>query len=85
MEEEKTTGLYNTDRNDGKPSWRIRRRIVVSVLIYCSLIIAYMTIYGEDTELNRTISNGLIFLAGSTVSSYVFGAVWEDKNKTGNR
>lgn len=81
MEEEKTIESYNSERNKGGPSWRIRRRIVVSVLLYCSLIIGYMVLKGEDTELNQTISNGLIFLAGSTVSSYVFGAVWEDKNK----
>jgi hypothetical protein len=81
MEEEKAIKSSSDERNCGKPSWHIRRRIVASTLIYCAVMVGYITIYGGDTELNRTIANALIFLSGSTISSYVFGAVWEDKSK----
>lgn len=69
------------DRNEGKPCWRVRRRIIIGILLFCGLTVGYMVLKGEDTELNRTIASSLILLAGSTVGSYVFGAVWDDKNR----
>jgi hypothetical protein len=62
------------------PSWRIRRRIVIGTLLFCAGEIIYLTLWGDDTDLAATIANGVIILAGSTIGSYVFGAVWDDKN-----
>lgn len=64
---------------DEKPSWKIRRRVVAVTLVYCALMICYLVYKGEDTTLNEAIATGLILLAGSTIGSYVFGAVWDDK------
>ena len=59
-----------------------RRRIAISgVLIFCALAVAYLIVLGRDTALHRDIANGLILLAGSTLGSYVFGAVWDDSSK----
>ena len=63
-----------------KPSWRIRRGIIIATLAFCAAEIAYLTMFGRDTELAETIANGLIILAGSVIASYVFGAVMDDKN-----
>lgn len=63
-----------------RPSWRIRRTIIVSTLIFCAVEILYLTIWGESTDLAETIANGLILLAGSVIAAYVFGATWDDKN-----
>jgi hypothetical protein len=63
-----------------RPSWRIRRTIIVSTLIFCAVEILYLTIWGQSTDLAETIANGLILLAGSVIAAYVFGATWDDKN-----
>jgi quinol-cytochrome oxidoreductase complex cytochrome b subunit len=65
---------------EAKPSWRIRRRIIVAALIFCAAEIVYLTVWGKDTRLSETIANGIIILAGSVIGAYVFGAVWDDKN-----
>lgn len=63
-----------------KPSWRIRRRIIVATLLFCAGEIIYLTGWGDDTDLASTIANGVLILAGSVIGSYVFGAVWDDRN-----
>lgn len=66
---------------DSRASWKIRRRIVNATLLFCAGIVLYLVFYGKDTELNQTIANGLIFLAGSTIGAYLFGATWDQKHK----
>lgn len=63
-----------------RPSWKIRRRIIVATLIFCALEIVWFTFKGKDTNLANNIVLGCFALAGSTIGSYVFGAVWDDKN-----
>jgi hypothetical protein len=67
-----------------KPSWKIRRRIIVATLIFCALVVIALTgatmFLGVDTALAGTIALGCFGLAGSTVGSYIFGAAWDDKN-----
>ncbi|WP_018183972.1 hypothetical protein [Kaistia granuli] len=63
-----------------KPSWRVRRAIIIGTLIFCAGEILYLTVWGQDTDLAETIANGLILLAASVIGAYVFGAVWDDRN-----
>lgn len=63
-----------------EPSWRVRRRVIVSTLLFCAGETIYLTGWATDTELARTIANGIIILAGSVIGAYVFGAVWDSKN-----
>ena len=63
-----------------KPSWKVRRRIVVATLLFCAGEILYLTGWAESTDLAQTIANGVLILAGSVIGSYVFGAVWDDRN-----
>lgn len=65
----------------GSISWRVRRRIVVLTLVYCGAYVGYLGVWGRDITLSETIANGLILLAGSVIGSYVFGVVWDDKNR----
>lgn len=65
---------------DDKPSWAVRRRIIVATLLFCAGEIVYLTGWGQDTDLASTIANGVLILAGSVIGSYVFGAVWDDRN-----
>lgn len=67
-----------------KPSWKIRRRIIIATLIFCAAVVVALTagtvFLGLDTALAGTIALGVFGLAGSTISAYVFGAAWDDKN-----
>jgi hypothetical protein len=63
-----------------KPSWKIRRRIVLATLLFCAGEVLYLTVWAESTDLAQTIANGVLILAGSVIGSYVFGAVWDDMN-----
>ncbi len=63
-----------------KPSWRVRRCIIIATLLFCAGEIIYLTAWGQDTDLAATIANGVLILAGSVIGAYVFGAVWDDRN-----
>ena len=63
-----------------KERWKMRRRVVVGSLLFCALGVGYLIVIGDDTALHQSIANGLILLAGSIISSYIFGATWSDKN-----
>lgn len=61
-------------------AWAHRRRIIYGTLVFCAFCIIYLLFYGSDTRLNETIVNSAFLLAGGVIGSYVFGAVWDDKN-----
>ena len=61
--------------------WKIRRRIIYSTLIFCMLTVGFSLFQGEDKKIYETAITMSFILAGSTVGSYVFGAVWDDKGK----
>lgn len=64
-----------------RPSWKVRRRIVIAALGFCAGCIVYLMIYGQaDSRLHETIAYGLFGTAISVIGSYVFGAAWDDKN-----
>jgi hypothetical protein len=70
------------DTNSGtyRPIWKNRRRVVFLSLTFCAGIIAYLAVWGADTAVNEAIATGVLILAASIIGSYVFGAVWDDKN-----
>lgn len=61
-------------------NWKNRRRTIFATLGFVAAEIVYLTVGGDDTRLNETIAMSLVMLAGSVIGSYVFGAVWDDKN-----
>lgn len=63
------------------PRWRVRRSIVIATLLYCAAHISYFSFFAQDTSLRQQIAVALIGLAGATIGSYVFGAVWDDKGR----
>ena len=63
-----------------RPSWRIRRRIILVTLLFCAGEVVYLTVWGRDTGLHEALANGALILAGSVIGAYVFGAVWDDAN-----
>ena len=74
----------NTDRNAGQAPWRIRRAIIFMTLAFCATCITFIVLFGDDTRVNETVIVSCFALAGATVGSYVFGAVWDDNNRERN-
>lgn len=72
--------LEHRDQTPVKTDWKIRRRIIYFTLMFCLFEIVYLTVFAQSTELNETLANGTLLLAGSVIGSYVFGAVWDDRN-----
>lgn len=71
-------------RNIGTSSWSIRRKIIILSLVFCGGVI---TVCIFKTSLSPDVATTAItqaFWAGmAIIGSYVFGAVWDDKNKDG--
>lgn len=65
----------------GSDDWRIRRRIVILLLIWCVGLVTYIAIFGQPDSLREAIATALILLIGSLVGSYVFGVIWDSKTK----
>ena len=61
-----------------KPSWTFRRRAVFGSLIFAGLIIVYILIRWDDTNLAQTAVLGAFGLIGAIVASYIGGAVYQD-------
>lgn len=66
------------NRNGNKSSWRVRRRFMLVISAFCMFIIFYI-LY---KEINTTPAEAAMTMAFmcliSIISSYVFGATWED-------
>jgi len=62
-----------------RPTWKIRRKIVITSLLFCGIVIVYVVWSADDTRVNETALIGSFGLMGSVIASYVFGAVWDDK------
>lgn len=63
-----------------KPSWKIRRRIIVSTLLFCAFCVLWVLIKGGDNGAHEVIVMCSFGLAFAVIGSYVFGAAWDDKN-----
>lgn len=63
-----------------KPSWKIRRRIVIATLIFCAFCVLWIMIRGDERSVLEVIVMCAFGLAGSTIGAYIFGATWDDRN-----
>jgi uncharacterized membrane protein len=69
-------------------TWTQRRRIIRATLTFCASSVAYVILWPGDAitaPVRSNIAMALVALAGSTVGSYVFGAVWDDFNARKDR
>lgn len=67
-------------KNYPKPSWKVRRRIIHATLIFCVFCVCWI-MFSKDT---RSVAEVIVMcafgLGAATIGSYIFGAVWDDKN-----
>lgn len=68
-----------------RPSWKVRRTVVIATIIFCASMTVYLAVWGTPDELRETIANGVLFLAGSVIMGYIFGVVWNDKSFYGSQ
>lgn len=61
-------------------TWTRRRRIIHLTLIYCAVLVVWLTERHPDSPIVSQAVLGLLALAGAVIGSYVFGATWDDKN-----
>ena len=64
-----------------KDTWRIRRAFMFVTIAFCMLVISLVLWQGVDTEVADTAVNMAFIIIGTTVASYVFGAMYEDISK----
>ena len=70
------------NRNEGQKPWSFRRKVVISTLSFCAGCIAFITAYGHDSDtIGAAIIGGAFTLGTAVIGSYIFGAVWHDKNE----
>lgn len=67
----------------GQFEWHRRRMLIYATLAFnlvsgCALLVAGLV--GMDSTLLTTLTVSNYSLAGAVIGSYVFGAVWDDKN-----
>jgi hypothetical protein len=63
-----------------KPSWKIRRRVVLSTLVFCAACVIFVMGWGDARSVQEVVVMCAFGLAFATIGSYVFGAAWDDKN-----
>ncbi|NLS06853.1 hypothetical protein HGP14_26440 [Rhizobium sp. P32RR-XVIII] len=63
------------------PDWAVRRRIIILSLIWIAALVTYLAVRGRPIALSDTAMTNLLWIYGGIVGSYVFGAVWDGKNK----
>lgn len=61
--------------------WAARRRIIILSLIWIASLITFLAVWGRPIALSDTIALNLIMLFGGIIGSYVFGAIWDTRNK----
>ena len=61
-------------------TWTRRRRIIYATLLFCAAMVVVLTERHPNAPLVAQTVLALIGLAGAVIGSYVFGAVWDDKN-----
>lgn len=64
-----------------KPSWKVRKRIIIVSLLFCAFCILWVLLNSNDSRPVYEIIVICSFTFGaSIVGSYIFGAAWDDSN-----
>jgi hypothetical protein len=64
--------------------WKIRRRFMFGVSLFSMWAIAYVLMRGSDTRSAETAVEMAFLCLTGIVSSYVFGATWENIHRMKN-
>jgi hypothetical protein len=67
-----------------KPEWKIRRRLIYGILMFCASTVVWVLLSNDIRTVAEMIVMSSYALGGTTISSYIFGAVWDDNNYMNN-
>lgn len=62
-------------------SWKFRRTFMFAVSGFAAALMMVALLVKPDAAISSNIIIGGFALLGSIVGTYVFGAVWDDKNR----
>lgn len=61
-----------------RPTWTVRRRVVLLSLLFIAINIEFIIIRGTDSALYAQMGLGLLAAGVSIIGAYVFGAAYSD-------
>lgn len=61
-----------------RPKWENRKRTIFGTLAFCAGLIIYLTVWGEDTQLNESIATMAFVTSIAVIGTYVFNCAYED-------
>lgn len=70
--------LQQQDLDRLRGQWRIRRKFMFTVSGFCMVSVGYCLGMDLDSKVAETVVTMSYLVLGAIVSSYVFGATWED-------
>lgn len=65
-------------------TWPKRRRVIYATLLFCAMLIAFAmgaAVAAHDMNAVVAIAGNAFLLGGSVIGSYVFGSIWDDRDK----
>ena len=62
----------------GVPSWKMRRRAVFGSLLFGVIVVVYVMVRWDDSQLAETLVLASFGLIGAVVAAYIGGAAYED-------
>jgi hypothetical protein len=65
------------DRNTGKPSWRIRRRLIITTLLFCASSWGYAQLF-QGVDMVQAVLPTIAVIATGVIGAYIGGAAYED-------
>ncbi len=65
-----------------KDPWKYRRRFMTSICAFCAISIWAVILMGTDAKVAEVTITMAFGILGTSLTSYVFGAVWDDKGKS---
>ena len=62
-------------------SWKIRRRVLFTILIFCMLTVGWVLYKGLDTKVAETAVVMAFVIIGTVLTTYVLAATKEDMER----
>lgn len=62
----------------GLGSWKMRRRFMWAITLFCMYCVYYVMRSGADTRVGETVVMSSFMCMFGILGSYVFGATWQD-------
>lgn len=77
----KVAAVAAVGRETTGDNWTKRRRVMLWSLLFIGANLQYLIVFGKPDGLRENICVAVMAAGTAIIGSYVFGAVWDDKNK----